>query len=69
MTQRYGSVMAKFSVNLPDKLHDALQLWADAEGRPKANLASFLLELAIRQKFPEKFPPQRVIPAEVERNG
>ena len=47
----------RFSVTLADGLAADLQQWADEEGRAKANLASFLIELAIRQKFPEKYPP------------
>lgn len=50
------SSMAKFTVNLPEGINDALQRWADSEGRPKANLAAFLLELAVRNKYPEEFP-------------
>ena len=47
----------RFSVTLADSLAADLQQWANEEGRAKANLASFLIELAIRQKFPEKYPP------------
>ncbi len=47
----------RFSVTLADGLAADLQQWADEEGRAKANLASFLIELAIRQKFPDKYPP------------
>ena len=47
----------RFSVTLADGLAADLQQWANEEGRAKANLASFLIELAIRQKFPEKYPP------------
>ncbi len=47
----------RFSVTLADSLAADLQQWADEEGRAKANLASFLIELAIRQKFPDKYPP------------
>ncbi|NJN48629.1 MAG: hypothetical protein HC805_00965 [Alkalinema sp. RL_2_19] len=48
--------MAKFTVNLPEGINEALQRWADSEGRPKANLAAFLLELAVRNKYPDEFP-------------
>ena len=47
----------RFSVTLADGLAADLQQWANEEGRAKANLASFLIELAIRQKFPEKYQP------------
>lgn len=53
--------MGRFSVNLSDTLDDDLQLWADEESRPKANLAALLIELAIRQKYPEKYPPQKLV--------
>jgi CopG-like RHH_1 or ribbon-helix-helix domain, RHH_5 len=52
--------MGRFSVNLPDTLDDDLQQWADEESRPKANLAALLIELALRQKYPEKYPPQKI---------
>lgn len=48
----------RFTVTLADGLSDDLQKWAEDEGRAKANLASFLIELAIRQKYPEKYPPR-----------
>lgn len=47
---------ARFSVNLPDQINEDLQKWADKEGRPKANLAAFLIELAVRAQFPDKYP-------------
>ncbi|PSN19663.1 hypothetical protein C7271_06215 [filamentous cyanobacterium CCP5] len=48
----------RFTVTLPDGVGADLQRWADSEGRAKANLASFLLELAVRQRYPEKYPPK-----------
>jgi metal-responsive CopG/Arc/MetJ family transcriptional regulator len=50
--------MAKFSITLPDKVAMALERWADEEGRNRGNLVAFLLELAIRQKYPDEFPPR-----------
>lgn len=61
MTKEPQENMAKFSVNVPDSIGDDLQRWAEEEGRPRANLAAFLIELAVRQKFPEKYPPERVL--------
>jgi hypothetical protein len=53
--------MAKFSINVPEQIGEDLQRWADEEGRPRANLAAFLVELAVRQKYPEKYPPEKVV--------
>jgi hypothetical protein len=55
------NLMGRFSINLPDTLDEDLQRWADEESRPKANLAAFLVELAVRQKYPEKYPPEKVV--------
>lgn len=42
-------IMSKrVGVTLPDTIYDRLEAWAKAEGRPLANLCSFLLEKAIR---------------------
>jgi CopG-like RHH_1 or ribbon-helix-helix domain, RHH_5 len=53
--------MGRFSINLPDILDEDLQQWAEEESRPKANLAALLIELAIRQKYPEKYPPRKTV--------
>lgn len=53
--------MAKFSINVPDEIGEDLTRWAAEEGRPRANLAAFLIELAVRQKYPDKYPPERVV--------
>lgn len=50
----------RFSVTLPDGIGEDLQRWAESEGRAKANLAAFLLELAVRQRFPERYPPKTI---------
>ena len=34
---------------LADKVYDALERWADNQGRPVANLATYLVEKAIEQ--------------------
>lgn len=36
-------------VTLPDTVHDDLENWSDYQGRPTANLASYLIELGIRE--------------------
>lgn len=61
MTKASQADMAKFSVNVPDEIGNDLQRWASEEGRPRANLAAFLLELAVRQKYPDKYPPEKVV--------
>ncbi|RAM48834.1 MAG: hypothetical protein C6Y22_25785 [Hapalosiphonaceae cyanobacterium JJU2] len=54
-----GDVSKRFTVTLPDSVFDDLEALADAQGRPTANLAAFLIEIGIRQakeggEFPEK---------------
>lgn len=49
-------VSKRIMVTLPDALSADLERWADEEGRPTANLAGFLIELAIRMKYPDKYP-------------
>ena len=39
----------RFMVTLPDAVYKRLEEWAESEGRPVANLASFLIEMSIRQ--------------------
>ena len=49
--------MAKFSVNLPEPIYQSLMQWAEHEGRTKGNLAAFLLEAAVRLRYPREHPP------------
>ncbi|MBE7381276.1 MAG: hypothetical protein F6J95_007680 [Leptolyngbya sp. SIO1E4] len=35
-------------LTLPDVVYEDLERWADAQGRPVANLGAFLIETAIR---------------------
>jgi CopG-like RHH_1 or ribbon-helix-helix domain, RHH_5 len=44
------------TIVLPDKVFADLEKWADEEGRPTANLAAFLVEQAIRAKYPSEYP-------------
>lgn len=37
------------TITLPDAVFEELEQWADQQGRPTANLASFLVELGVRQ--------------------
>jgi hypothetical protein len=46
------------TIVLPDKVFDSLENWADDEGRATANLAAYLVEQAVRVRFPEEFPPK-----------
>ena len=57
MLSKSEPVSKRFSIVLPDELDADLQRWAEGEGRPKANLASFILETAIKMKFKDKYPP------------
>jgi hypothetical protein len=50
----------RFSITLPDEIAADLKIWAESEGRNKANLAGFLVETAVRQRFPDKYPPMTV---------
>ncbi|MEM9216497.1 MAG: hypothetical protein AAGD25_19385 [Cyanobacteria bacterium P01_F01_bin.150] len=50
----------KFSITVPDEIEADLQQWADFEGRPKANLAAFIVEMAVKSRYPDKYPPLQV---------
>jgi CopG-like RHH_1 or ribbon-helix-helix domain, RHH_5 len=39
----------RINITLPDSVLNDLERWAQAQGRPTANLASFLIEIAIKQ--------------------
>lgn len=41
--------MKRITVTLPDQVAEALEAWASQQGRPTANLASFLIEQGIIQ--------------------
>ena len=52
-------VSKRFTVTVPDTVWADLEMWADKQGRPTANLAAFLIELGITQakergEFPAK---------------
>lgn len=47
----------RFTITLPSQIYEDLEKWAQAEVRPTANLAAFLLEASVRAKFPDKYPP------------
>jgi hypothetical protein len=41
------TVSRRIHVTLPDYICEALERWADNQGRPTANLAAFLIEVAV----------------------
>ena len=43
------------TITLPDAVFDDLGHWADSEGRPLANLAAFLVEIAVKKKYKSKY--------------
>ncbi len=43
------SVSKRINVTLPDSVTDELEDWANAQGRSLANLAAFLLEMALKE--------------------
>lgn len=57
MTITTSTEMSKrTTIVLPDKIFADLEKWADEEGRPTANLAAFLVEQAVRAKYPAEYP-------------
>ena len=50
------SMSKRTTITLPDGIFDDLDRWAEREGRPTANLAAFLVEVAVKQKFSDKYP-------------
>ncbi len=46
------------TIVLPRAVYEALEEWADSEGRATANLAAFMVEQAVRARFPNRFPPR-----------
>ena len=56
-TEAFIDMTKRTTIVLPDAVYEDLQLWADEEGRATDNLVAFLVEQAIRAKFPSKYPP------------
>lgn len=49
-------------LTLPDKVYEALERWADEQGRPVANLAAYLVEKAVEKAESEgKIPKSKEI--------
>jgi hypothetical protein len=56
-------VSKRVNLTLPDAVFDALERWADAEGRPTANLAAFIVEVAVKEAEQQnKIPPAQKKP-------
>ncbi len=56
MLTQFLKMTKRTTIVLPDAIYEDLQHWASEEGRPTANLVAFLVEQAIRLKYPEKYP-------------
>lgn len=57
-------VSKRINVTLADSVLNDLEWWAKSQGRPTANLASFLIEMSIRPaKEQGEFPPLAESPA------
>lgn len=52
-------VSKRVNVTLPDEIFEALDNWADQQGRPTANLAAFLIETAVREALERKAIEQK----------
>lgn len=60
-----NNVSKRFTVTVPDSVFEDLEVLADAQGRPTANLAAFLVELGIKQiKESGEFPAKKTIKKE-----
>jgi hypothetical protein len=56
--QAHAIVSKRVNLTLPDSVFYALERWAEAEGRPTANLAAFVVELAVKEaEAQNKIPP------------
>lgn len=53
-----SDITKRTTITLPSAIFEALEEWADGEGRPTANLAAYLIEQSVRIKFPDRFPPK-----------
>ena len=49
MNKLLDTVSKRVHVTLPDKVFDALQRWADDQGRPVANLVAYLVEKSVEE--------------------
>ena len=58
MNQEQNDIMLNMSIRIqvtvPDRVADALNKWADYDGRPLSNLCAFLLEKAVQEAAKER---------------
>ncbi|MBW4504957.1 MAG: hypothetical protein KME64_00325 [Scytonematopsis contorta HA4267-MV1] len=59
-----SDVSKRINVTLPDTLYEELERWAEAQGRPTANLAAFLIEIGVKEgrdkgEIPPPVQPQK----------
>lgn len=47
----------RITVTLPDAIYSHLGEWAYEEGRTHTQLANLLIELSVRAKYPDRYPP------------
>ena len=54
----------RIGLTIPDAINEKLERWAEAEGRPVANLCNFIIEKAVREAEDRgDVPKQKDIPA------
>ncbi|NJL21041.1 MAG: ribbon-helix-helix protein, CopG family [Leptolyngbyaceae cyanobacterium SM1_3_5] len=51
-------MVKRITITLPDDTAEALEEWAKEEGRPTANLVTFLVQKAISEKQEQPKPPE-----------
>lgn len=62
------SVSKRINVTLPDSVVDELEDWANAQGRSLANLAAFLLEVALKEAKDKGEIPSQGFSAQPKKN-
>lgn len=50
----------RINVTVPDVIGEQLEVWAEMEGRPVANLCNFILEKAVREAEQQGSLPPRL---------
>lgn len=46
----------KITTVVPDAIYEDFAAWAKEEGRALSNLTAFILDQALRAKYPKKYP-------------
>ena len=62
------SVSKRINVTLPDSVVDELEDWANAQGRSVANLAAFLLEMALKEAKDKGEIPSQGLSKQKQKN-